>query len=133
MKKAVKSIIAVAIAVCVIIGLSMYNRSEYVNAQNEVKPSLTIENTTPLELKNVKVQLNKKETIELGTIGKNESVNVPLQEDADPIVLTKIQGETSIAGNFASSVSGWVKGGTNIQVCLDEDMNMYVTSNVETE
>lgn len=133
MKRHIKNIVAVVVAVCVIIGLSALSSSERVNAQNEIKPSLTIENTTALELKNVKVQLNKEQTIELGTIGKGESVEVPIQEDADPIVSTKIEGQAALLGNFAGSVSGWVKGGTKMQVCLDEEMRVYISSNVEVE
>ncbi len=120
-------------AVCVIIGLSVFSSSERVNAQNEVKPSLTIENTTAFELKNVKVQLNKKQTIELGTLEKGESVNVPISEDTEPIVSTKIEGQAAQPGNFVASVSGWVKGGTKMQLCLDEDMKVYISSNVDVE
>ena len=40
MKRFIKSIVAVVMAVCVIIGLSVFSSSERVNAQNEVKPSL---------------------------------------------------------------------------------------------
>ena len=123
MKRFIKSIVAVVMAVCVIIGLSVFSSSERVNAQNEVKPSLTIKNTTAFELKNVKVQLNKKQTIELGTLEKGESVNVPISEDTEPIVLTKIEGQAAQSGNFVASVSGWVKGGTKMQLCLDEDIS----------
>ena len=133
MKRYVKNIIAIAVAVCVILGLSALSSSEHVNAQNEVKPSLTIENTTAFELEEVKVQLNKEQTIELGTIGKGESVNVPISEDTDPIVSTTIQGQAEWLGNFAGSVGGWVKGGTNMQICLDENMEVYINSNIETD
>ncbi len=133
MKRFIKSIVAVVMAVCVIIGLSVFSSSERVNAQNEVKPSLTIKNTTAFELKNVKVQLNKKQTIELGTLEKGESVNVPISEDTEPIVLTKIEGQAAQSGNFVASVSGWVKGGTKMQLCLDEDMKVYISSNVDVE
>lgn len=133
MKRFIKSIVAVVMAVCVIIGLSVFSSSERVNAQNEVKPSLTIENTTAFELKNVKVQLNKKQTIELGTLEKGESVNVPISEDTEPIVSTKIEGQAAQPGNFVASVSGWVKGGTKMQLCLDEDMKVYISSNVDVE
>ncbi len=133
MKRYVKNIVAVAVAVCALIGLSVLSSSEHVNAQNEVKPSLTIENTTAFELKNVKVQLNKEQTIELGTIGKGEIVNVPISKDADPIVSTTIQGQTALLGNFVGSVSGWVKGGTKMQICLDEEMKVYISSNVGEE
>lgn len=133
MKRFIKSIVAVVMAVCVIIGLSVFSNSERVNAQNEVKPSLTIENTTAFELKNVKVQLNKKQTIELGTLEKGESVNVPISEDTEPIVSTKIEGQAAQPGNFVASVSGWVKGGTKMQLCLDEDMKVYISSNVDVE
>lgn len=133
MKRFIKSIVVVVMAVCVIIGLSVFSSSERVNAQNEVKPSLTIENTTAFELKNVKVQLNKKQTIELGTLEKGESVNVPIPEDTEPIVSTKIEGQEAQFGNFAVSVSGWVKGGTKMQLCLDEDMKVHISSNVDVE
>lgn len=133
MKRFIKSIVVVVMAVCVIIGLSVFSSSEHVNAQNEVKPSLTIENTTAFELKNVKVQLNKKQTIELGTLEKGESVNVPIPEDTEPIVSTKIEGQEAQFGNFAASVSGWVKGGTKMQLCLDEDMKVHISSNVDME
>lgn len=133
MKKVVKSIVAIAIVICAILGLSACSSSERVNAQNQIKPSLTIENTTMFEFENVEVQLNKDQTIELGTIGKGESVNVPIQEDADPIVSTKIQGYNKILGNFAGSVTGWVKGGTEMQICLNENAKVYITSNVEAE
>lgn len=133
MKKSIKSAVAFLAAVVVICGLSIYNNRQYVNAQTEVKPSLTIENTTPLELKDVKVQMNHDRTVNVGTIGKNASVEVPLEEDADPVVVTKIQGKTSMNGKFAGTVRGWIKNDAKIKVHLDDEMKAYVSSNVEEE
>lgn len=120
-------------AVVVICGLSIYNNRQYVNAQTEVKPSLTIENTAPLELEDVTVQMNNDQTVDVGTIGKNASVEIPLQEDTDPVVVTTIQGQTSVSGKFAGTVRGWVKDDAKIKVQLDDEMKAYVTSNVENE
>lgn len=133
MKKSIKSAVAFVAAVVVICGLSIYNNRQYVNAQTEVKPSLTIENTTPLELEDVKVQMNNDQTVNVGTIGKNASVEVPLQENADSVVVTTIQGKTSIGRKFAGTVRGWVKDDAKIKVQLDDEMKAYVTSNVEDE
>lgn len=120
-------------AVVVICGLSIYNNRQYVNAQTEVKPSLTVENTTPLELEDVTVQMNNDQTVNVGTIGKNTSVEIPLQEDADPVVVTTIQGRISVSGKFAGTVRGWAQDDTRIKVQLDDEMKAYVTSNVEDE
>ena len=120
-------------AVVVIGGLSIYNNRQYVNAQTEVKPSLTIENTTPLKLEDVKVQMNHDRTVNVGTIGENASVEVPLEEDADPVVVTKIQGKTSMNGKFTGTVRGWIKNDAKIKVHLDDEMKAYVSSNVEEE
>ena len=133
MKKSIKSAVAFVAAVVVICGLSIYNNRQYVNAQTEVKPSLTIENTTPLELEDVKVQMNNDQTVNVGTIGKKESVEVPLQENVDPVVVTTIQGQISIGGKFAGTVCGWVKDDAKIKVQLDDEMNPYATSNIEDE
>lgn len=133
MKKGIKSAAAFLIAVVLICGLSIYNNRQYVNAQTETKPSLTIENTTPFELEDVKVQMNNNQTVNVGTIGKNASVEVPLQEDVDPVVVTTVQGQTSISGKFAGTVRGWVKEDARIKVQLDDEMKVYVTSNVEDE
>ena len=122
--------VAAVVAIC---GLSIYNNRQYVNAQTEVKPSFTVENTTPLELEDVTVQMNNDQTVNVGTIGKNASVEIPLQEDADPVVVTTIQGRTSVNGKFAGTVRGWVKDDTRIKVQLDDEMKAYVTSNVEDE
>lgn len=133
MKKSIKSTVAFVAAVVVICGLSIYNNRQYVNAQTEVKPSLTIENTTPLQLEDVKVQMNHDRTVNVGTIGKNASVEVPLEEDADPVVVTKIQGKTSMNGKFIGTVRGWLKDHARIEVHLDDEMKAYVSSNVEEE
>ena len=133
MKKGIKSAIAFVIAIVVISGLSIYNNRQYVNAQTEVKPSLTIENTTPLELYDVKVQLNNEQTVNVGTIGEKASVEVPLREDADPVVVTKIQGRASVSGKFTRTIRGWIKDDTRIKVYLDDDMKVYVSSNIEEE
>lgn len=133
MKKSIKSAVAFVAAVVVICGLSIYNNRQYVNAQTEVKPSLTIENTTPLELEDVTVQMNNDQTVDVGTIGKNASAEIPLQEDADPVVVTTVQGQTSISGKFAGTVRGWIKNDAKIKVHLDDEMKAYVSSNVEEE
>lgn len=133
MKKSIKSTVAFVAAVVVIGGLSIYNNRQYVNAQTEVKPSLTIENTTPLKLEDVKVQMNHDRTVNVGTIGENASVEVPLEEDADPVVVTKIQGKTSMNGKFTGTVRGWIKNDAKIKVHLDDEMKAYVSSNVEEE
>lgn len=133
MKKSIKSTVSFVAAVVVICGLSIYNNRQYVNAQTEEKPSLTIENTTPLKLEDVKVQMNHDRTVNVGTIGKNASVEVPLEEDADPVVVTKIQGKTSMNRKFAGTVRGWIKNDAKIKVHLDDEMKAYVSSNVEEE
>lgn len=133
MKKTIKQVLAFVIAIGVISGLAIFNCSEYVNAQDEEKPSLTIENTTPFEVKNVKVQLSKGKTVEIGTIGKKESVKVPLEEGPDPIVQTKIQGRMPLAGKFDGTVTGWIKAGSRIQLHLDDELKVYISSNVEDE
>ncbi len=133
MKKGIKSAVAFVIVIVLIGGLSIYNNRQYVDAQTKGKPSLTIENTTPLELKDVKVQMNHDQTVNVGMIGKHASVEVPLKEDADPIVLTKIQGKTSMNGKLAGTVRGWIKSDAKIKVHLDDEMKAYVSSNVEEE
>lgn len=133
MKKGIKSAAAFVIAVVLICGLSIYNNRQYVNAQTETKPSLTIENTTPFELEDVKVQMNNNQTVNVGTIGKNASVEVPLEEDTDPVVVTKIQGKTSMNEKFDETVRGWIKNDAKIKVHLDDEMKAYVSSNVEEE
>lgn len=133
MKKGIKNAAAFVIAVVLICGLSIYNNRQYVNAQTETKPSLTIENTTPFELEDVKVQMNNNQTVNVGTIGKNASVEVPLEEDTDPVVVTKIQGKTSMNEKFDETVRGWIKNDAKIKVHLDDEMKVYVSSNVEEE
>lgn len=133
MKKGIKSAAAFVIAVVLICVLSIYNNRQYVNAQTETKPSLTIENTTPFELEDVKVQMNNNQTVNVGTIGKNASVEVPLEEDTDPVVVTKIQGKTSMNEKFDETVRGWIKNDAKIKVHLDDEMKVYVSSNVEEE
>lgn len=133
MKKGIKSAAAFVIAIVLIGGLSIYNNRQYVDAQTKGKPSLTIENTTPLELKDVKVQMNHEQTVNVGTIGKNASVEISLKEDADPVVLTKIQGKTSMNEKFDGTVRGWIKNDAKIKVHLDDEMKAYVSSNVEEE
>ena len=130
MKKSTVEFVAAVVVIC---GLSIYNNRQYVNAKTEVKPSLTIENTTPLKLEDVKVQMNHDRTVNVGTIRKNASVEVPLEEDADPVVVTKIQGKTSMNGKFAGTVRGWIKNDAKIKVHLDDEMKAYVSSNVEEE
>lgn len=133
MKKIIRQILALAIVIGVIAGLAIFNFSEYVNAQDEGKPSLTIENTTPFEVKNVKVQLNKGKTVEIGTIGKKESVEVPLEQGTNPIVQTMIRGKMPLAGKFDDTVTGWIKENSRIQLHLDDELKMYISSNIEDE
>lgn len=133
MKRTIKRVIAFVAAIGIIGGLAVFNFSEYVNAQDEEKPSLTIVNTTPFEVKNVKVQLNKGKTVEIGTIGKKESVKVPLEQEANPIVWTEIQGRMPLAGKFDSMVEGCIGENSRIQLHLDDELKVYVSSNVEDE
>lgn len=60
-------------------------------------------------------------------------MEVPLEEDADPVVVTKIQGKTFMNGKFAGTVRGWIKNDAKIKVHLDDEMKAYVSSNVEEE
>lgn len=133
MKKMIKRIAVFVAAIALIGGLAVYSCSEYVSAQDREKPSLTIENTTPFEVKNVKVQLREGKTVELGTIGKHESVEVPIEEGQNPIVRTKIQGQMQMAGKFDSTVIGWVEENSRIQLHLDDELKVYISSNIEAE
>ncbi len=131
---------------CFVLVLSLSYKGKYVQAENTTKAAsstldeygnrveathITIENTSPFELKNVKVTFNGEKTVENISVKKNEKATVKLPETDKPIVKVEIEGTTSYGKKFTNFFSGCISNKSYIVVYLTETMDLGVTANIE--
>lgn len=138
----------IAIFACFVFLLALSYRGKYVQAENKnIKSAatstvdeygnrvsathITIENTSPFELKDVQVTFNGDKKSENISVKKGEKAIVELPETDKPIVKVEIQGTTAYGKKFTNFFSGCISNKSCIIVYLTETMDLGVSSNIE--
>ena len=99
---------------------------------NRVEAShITIENTSPFELKNVQVKFNGEKIVKNISVEKDGKATVKLPKTDKPIVKIEIEGTTSYGKKFTNFFSGCISNKSCIVVYLTETMDLGVTANIE--
>ena len=148
MKTIFRNIGIVAVFACFVFVLALSYRGKYVQAENRNMKNaeastvdeygnrvgathITIENTSPFELKDVKVTFNGEKTVKNIAVKKGEKVKVELPKTDKPVVKVEIEGTTSYGKTFTNFFSGCISDKSCIVVYLTETMDLGVTANIE--
>lgn len=135
MKKFLRNILIGVLVVGVVAGLAAFKvddnktYAEQLMAQDMV----TIKNTTPFELQNLRVLYNNEKEITADVINPGESATVEVAEDVKPVVSVKITGTTKGGMKLYGSFTGLINNDTCFIVYLDEDMTLGMNSNIVNE
>ena len=109
-----------------------YDNITYVE-QLMAQDMITIKNTTPFELQNLRVLYNNEKEITADVINPGESAIVEVAEDVKPVVSVKITGTTKGGMKLYGSFTGLINNDTCFIVYLDEDMTLGMNSNIVNE
>ena len=109
-----------------------YDNITYVE-QLMAQDMITIKNTTPFELQNLRVLYNNEKEITADVINPGESSTVEVAEDVKPVVSVKITGTTKGGMKLYGSFTGLINNDTCFIVYLDEDMTLGMNSNIVNE
>ena len=109
-----------------------YDNITYVE-QLMAQDMITIKNTTPFELQNLRVLYNNEKEITADVINPGESATVEVAEDVKPVVSVKITGTTKGGMELYGSFTGLINNDTCFIVYLDEDMTLGMNSNIVNE
>lgn len=109
-----------------------YDNITYVE-QLMAQDMITIKNTTPFELQNLRVLYNNEKEITADVINPGESATVEVAEDVKPVVSVKITGTTKCGMKLYGSFTGLINNDTCFIVYLDEDMTLGMNSNIVNE
>ena len=109
-----------------------YDNITYVE-QLMAQDMITIKNTTPFELQNLRVLYNNEKEITADVINPGESATVEVAEDVKPVVSLKITGTTKGGMKLYGSFTGLINNDTCFIVYLDEDMTLGMNSNIVNE
>ena len=109
-----------------------YDNITYVE-QLMAQDMITIKNTTPFELQNLRILYNNEKEITAEVINPGESATVEVAEDVKPVVSVKITGTTKGGMKLYGSFTGLINNDTCFIVYLDEDMTLGMNSNIVNE
>ena len=109
-----------------------YDNITYVE-QLMAQDMITIKNTTPFELQNLRILKKKEKEITADVINPGESATVEVAEDVKPVVSVKITGTTKGGMKLYGSFTGLINNDTCFIVYLDEDMTLGMNSNIVNE
>ena len=135
MKKLLRNIIIGVLVIGAVAGLAAfkaYDNKTYVE-QLMAQDMITIKNTTPFELWNLRVLYNNEKEITADVINPGESATVEVAEDVKPVVSVKITGTTKGGMKLYGSFTGLINNDTCFIVYLDEDMTLGMNSNIVNE
>lgn len=135
MKKLLKNIIIGVLVIGAVAGLAAFKADDnktYVE-QLMAQDMITIKNTTPFELRNLRVLYNNEKEITADVINPGESATVEVAEDVKPVVSVKITGTTKGGMKLYGSFTGLINNDTCFIVYLDEDMTLGMNSNIVNE
>ena len=140
MKTILRDMGIMVVFACFVLLLAVSYRGKYVQAEKAVKAEastldeygnrveathITIENTSPFELKNVQVKFNGEKTVKNISVEKDGKATVNLPKTEKPIVKVEIKGTTSYF------FSGNISNKSCIVVYLTETMDLGVVANIE--
>lgn len=146
MKTILRDMGIMVVFACFVLLLAVSYRGKYVQAEKAVKAEastldeygnrveathITIENTSPFELKNVQVKFNGEKTVKNIFVEKDGKATVKLPKTDKPIVKIEIEGTTSYGKKFTNFFSGCISNKSCIVVYLTETMDLGVTANIE--
>lgn len=148
MKTVFRDLGIMAVFACFVLLLALSYKGKYVQAENRnvtkaeestldeygnrvEATHITIENTSPFELKNVQVKFNGEKTAKNISVAKDGKATVKLPKTDKPIVKVEIEGTTSYGKKFANFFSGNISNKSCIVVYLTETMDLGVTANIE--
>ena len=146
MKTILRDMGIMVVFACFVLLLAVSYRGKYVQAEKAVKAEaspldeygnrveathITIENTSPFELKNVQVKFNGEKTVKNISVEKDGKATVNLPKTEKPIVKVEIKGITSDGKEFANFFSGNISNKSCIVVYLTETMDLGVVANIE--
>lgn len=135
MKKLLRNIIIGVLVIGAVAGLAAFKADDnkiYVE-QLMAQDMITIKNTTPFELQNLRVLYNNEKEITADVINPGESATVEVAEDVKPVVSVKITGTTKGGMKLYGSFTGLINNDTCFIVYLDEDMTLGMNSNIVNE
>ena len=141
MKTVLRDMGIIVVFACFVLLLALFYKGKYVQAENKNAAKaeastldeygnrveathITVENTSPFELKNVWVKFNGETAV------KNISVEKDGKADK-PITKVEIEGTTSYGKKFINFFSGCISNKSCIVVYLTETMDLGVTANIE--
>lgn len=133
MRKFLKNVIVVFTFAFLFTGLILSHKSEYVEAGNKYPTYITLQNTSPFELKDVQLQFNYTDPVVIASVQSGEKVKVEIPEEAILAVTITVKGDSDLVGSFANCFSGRIVMGTELGVYLDEEMKLGVSSNIPEE
>ena len=148
MKIIFRNIGIMAVFACFVLLLALSYKGKYVQAENKKAAKaeastldeygnrveathITIENTSPFELKNVQVKFNGEKTVKNISVKKDGKATVKLPKTDKPITKVEIEGTTSYGKKFTNFFSGCISNKSCIVVYLTETMDLGVTANIE--
>ena len=128
--------------------LALFYKGKYVQAENKNAAKaeastldeygnrveathITVENTSPFELKNVRVKFNGETAVKNISVEKDGKATVKLPKTDKPITKVEIEGTTSYGKKFTNFFSGCISNKSCIVVYLTETMDLGVTANIE--
>lgn len=88
-----------------------YDNITYVE-QLMAQDMITIKNTTPFELQNLRILYNNEKEITADVINPGESATVEVAEDVKPVVSVKITGTTKGGMKLYGSFTGLINNDT---------------------
>lgn len=148
MKTIFRDLGIMVVFVCFVFLLALSYKGKYVQAENKnatraeastldeygnrvEATHITIENTSPFELKNVQIKFNGEKTVKNISVAKDGKATVKIPKTDKPIVKVEIVGTTSYGKKFTNFFSGCISNKSCIVVYLTETMDLGVTANIE--
>lgn len=146
MKTIFRDLGVMAVFLCFVLLLAISYKGRYVQAENTARAAsstideygnsieathITIENTSPFELKNVNVTFNGEKTEKNITVKKGKKAVIKLPKMDKPIVKVEIEGTNIYGKKFSNFFSGCISNKSCIVVYLTETMDLGVTANIE--
>ena len=146
MKTILRDMGIMAIFACFVLLLAVSYKGKYVQAENATKAEastldeygnrveathITVENTSPFELKNVQVKFNGETAVKNISVEKDGKATVKLPKTDKPITKVEIEGTTFYGKKFTNFFSGCISNKSCIVVYLTETMDLGVTANIE--
>lgn len=130
MKITSKRILAIVVVLCVMIALILYHKSGKTKENIQKQNTIMIRNTSPFELRNIKVKFNHTYVEKVEKIKLGESIKVKIPENRVYVVNIKISGDTDQNCSFSKQLCGSIGDNTCITVYLGDDMKPSISSNI---